>query len=539
MLHNKRRTFYGDNRPSMMARTEPVANRQTIMLEHDQQPNDLAPPQGSLGQRPLTSYHSVPQLNLPDEEESKQRRLAKSRSVFGVDTVWEKEMAKLKAMEDADQQSKDEAEARKNAKELLKAEKAANRKSLWGGSRKSKMIQPEDLNFEDQMSIVDRPKSMADIEAENERRQSMGDAGDHAAEEHADDHIPDRPPTVMYEPGEGPHLSYEPEPKPPTPERRPASSLGVGKWFAESGSEGEDSEDDAPLRNIKGKGKATGSGNHSPIGPPETQRVSTIRAVNAPALPAMAFGGHDGDDDDSSDEEPLSRVKAKVAQDDSDEEVPLSQLRGAKNTATIRAVGGSKPAAPSLPNLNTNLDGGLDWRLPNVVTSPISAPAATGTVDNDDDDDEPLFHRKARNRATIHGPEKSDGSSGVQNPGEVEDDLPLAWKHAGAAQKQQNIKVEAQMRSQSMMMPSTYGQPYMSTYGMPTMAPAMGMMSMAGGMGPMGGGMPMAGGGMPMVPPGMPFPPYDAPNPGSNIDNWRKEVAGGGGGTPAVSSGGH
>lgn len=501
LLHNKKRVFYGDNRPSMM-------NRQSTLLEVTP-PADYdgaagnGPPAATVGQRPLTTFGSVPQLNLPDEQPGSLGRSVRSKSVFGTDTVWEREMTKLNAMQESERLAKEQADAAQLDKERLKIEKMNNRRSMFGGGRKSQMIHPADLNMEFEGGDARRPKSMmAMVEAEANQRHSISS---------------ERPPTVMYEPEQGaPRLSYEPEQPKPATERRPASSLGVGKWFAES--ESDDSDDNTPLRAAKGKARSSPQV-QSPISPvgssssPATKRVSTIRAV----LPAMQFENNGNDDDDSSDEEPLSRVKAKVAQDDSDEEVPLSQLRGGATSGggTIKMVSSQNRSAPALPNIKTDgIDiGSLGLEASGMSPAVRSAPAA-GV---DDDDDEPLFLRKVRNRAAAQSPEKP-AASGVQNPEEVEDDLPLAWKHAGAAQKQQHVKAEhAQRTAQSMMMPNMgYGaSPYMSTYGMPQMGMPMGMPQMAMGM-----GMPM-----PVVPPGMPA--YDAPDPGSNIDSWRKQVAGG------------
>ena len=56
-------------------------------------------------------------------------RLTKSKSVFGVDTIWEREMAKLKIMQEAEARDKAEREEQERAR----MEKKGNRKSFWAG----------------------------------------------------------------------------------------------------------------------------------------------------------------------------------------------------------------------------------------------------------------------------------------------------------------------------------------------------------------------------------------------------------------------
>lgn len=545
---SRKRVFYGDNRPSMMARS--MHTKSTLL-----DPNALDPPTGEPdarpksyapvgGDRPISYAPGDPRpksyapgvpttINFPDEDHedgdignaattarqtNMNARQANARSVFGVDTVWEREMAKLKEIEAAQANARAQAEAAERAKEDAKQakldarqskmiDKAHNRKSFFGGvssgnSRKS-MLNPEfvpdnDPNFVRPMSIAFGPGGVIIPTGDDE-----GDEGDDGDEEDERERereasprtsrLSDRPPTLVLE-AEGSDLSgVVPQPRGPPPPRRPGSRLGVETWFADSD---EESDDNTPLS--KGKGKAN---------------------VLPPALPSMRASP----DSDSEDEVPLSRLKVV----DSDEEVPLSQLRKKESVGTPTTATTATARPGPLPTIRP-VGGPLTLDLPSFPaspTSPISPGISGGGTggEGEEDDDEPLFVRKARQRS--QAPEKTAE--------EIEDDLPLGWKHAGAAGG-------GRAQSSFMPSPSLYGQPgypqqYGSPYGVQSAygMPGMGMGGMGGPM--MGGMMPGMGPMSPMAPPPMmgggmmmPYPQaqgFEQPNPGSNIDKWRQGVA--------------
>lgn len=542
---SRKRVFYGDNRPSMMARSE-----QTKSMYLD--PNPTGETRGALdarpksyaptgGDRPISYMPSDPRpksytpgvpptINFPDEDHedgdignaATTARQANTRSVFGVDTVWEREMAKLKQIQDAQANARAEAEAAERAKEEAKQakldarhskmiDKAHNRKSFFapgsGNSRKS-MLNPEfvpenDPNFVRPMSIAFGPGGViiptGDDEADEGHEadeSSRGNSRDLSREASPRaSRLSDRPPTLVLEAESSDLGNIVPQlPGLPAP-RRPASRLGAETWFAESD---EESDDDAPLSSArKGKGKLN---------------------VAPPARPTMRAADSDSDED-----VPLSRLKIV----DSDEEVPLSQLRKKESVGTPTTATTASGRPGPLPNIKA-VGGPLKLDLPfsSTPTSPISpglsavmSGAASGD-DEKDEDDEPLFVRKARQRAAA--PEKTAE--------EIDDDLPLGWKHAGAggaggmgARAQSFVPTTASFYGQN-----PYGSPYgvQSAYGMPGMGtPMMGMGMPMNPMAPpmmsqMGMGMPMGAGMMPTYQPGM-----EMPNPGSNIDKWRQNVA--------------
>jgi hypothetical protein len=469
-------------------------------------PDGLSPPTADITARPLTT------VGMPTAGgETARDRAAKSRSVFGVDTVWEREMEKLRAIQEAEKKATDAATMERLARERERVEK---RQSRWLKTRSMALPDTTAPQFElpnpNRMSvgIPDLAAGPGEkrITMFGDNRKSMMFAGDNAVNEEDEDAENDKEGEADAD-GEGEGEAADSDLKrPPTIFKEagaPASPLGgVDKWFGSSdGSDSEGDEDNVPLSSVRGSvfGSIRGVSPNPNLNP--TKKVVPPQ----PRLPAVAMS-----DDGSSDEDvPLSKVKELVH--DSDEEVPLSKLR----TSGGNPVRSKKttPVSASGPKLDTDFGTDLEKTFANIGAEADKAAASPATPVIDEDD-LPLFMRRQK----AHEQRKKE-----QTAEEIEDDLPLAWKHAGAAQKQAS---QRQPQAQSMM----YG-PYMSGYGMPGMP--MGGMGMGGmgmnGMG-MGGGMPGSmGGHMSMMAPQMNMNmgyPADvpAPDPGSNIDNWRKQV---------------
>ncbi|KAK7061687.1 hypothetical protein R3P38DRAFT_2830966 [Favolaschia claudopus] len=133
-MRSKSRVFTGDERPSMMAR--PQTQRRSTLID----PASLQARPDSSG-RPSTQHmdsfgsqgrrNSQPLLNFEEDDKMLRpglgSRAPTSRSVFGVDTLWERELAKLK---DIEAQEKADEELRKAAEE--KAEMKRGRKKRKG-----------------------------------------------------------------------------------------------------------------------------------------------------------------------------------------------------------------------------------------------------------------------------------------------------------------------------------------------------------------------------------------------------------------------
>lgn len=420
-LQNKKRVFYGDNRPNMMARQSTLIDPNAL-AQPSLEPG-LSPPKATISSRPVTlAPGEIPDINITQDRPND--RMVKSKSVFGVDTLWEKEMAKLKNIQASEAERKAVEAERERNKESEKALRAARRFSRWN---KTKTVFVEnDPNHE-------RPISWHPNMLNNPPRESESS---------------DRPPTVNFDLDDKDLSIGEIDAPQGDRQRRPASKLDVEDWFS--------SDDEAP------------------------RRKSTIVATHSTAAPRLPSIRHMPSGSETSDSEDIPLSKLRVI--DSDEEVPLSQIK--------KGV-----AAPTLP--------------------PVSATPATLPTfsfdqekkeeeDKDESDDEPLFVRRSMLRPSA--------------PEDAEDDLPLGWKHAGAAQRNSFFSPQPPfamgMGPGSM---SSLGSPL--PMGMP--GPMMpGPMGMPMGMGmppmPMPMGMPMP---MPPLAPGM-----EAPNPGKNIDDWRKQV---------------
>ncbi|GMK54075.1 hypothetical protein CspeluHIS016_0106610 [Cutaneotrichosporon spelunceum] len=531
-LSNKKRVFYGDNRPSMMARTTPSGF--------------LGPPDGNPGQRPMSyapdgnrmsmavadrpkSYAprvpgapGVPPPNLPDDDGDigTANRMRNTRSVFGTDTVWEREMAKLKELQDAQERAAEAAEAERVAREDAKQAKLdareskmfQQRKSFFAGTSTRHVLEPEfvpenDPNFVRPMSIAFGPggsiiptggavstgdtvptggvinpgnedtgnESDDEGESESDRREGIrrSQQGSPRASRDRDTIYSQRATAVLD--SRPPTLILDTHPTDLLPQAAPSvrrGSRGVQTWYAE------DDDEDMPLSRSRGR----------PI-------PSTIQPVGS------------GYESDSEEDVPLSRLKVV----DSDEELPLSQLRkGAAAPLSATTATGRAKGAPSLPVLSlaelditpTSLSPASGRNSPAVGAS-----AGLSGDEDEDEDDVPLFVRQARQRAKQ--PKTKE---------EIEDDLPLGWKHAGAGVGVGGGAPSNHATQGSQMHTPSFYQgmyPYPGAGGMP-------MGGMMGGMGPMVP-MPMMGQMGQMMP--APYPP-DMPDPGSNIDRWRQNVSG-------------
>ncbi|KAJ3741156.1 hypothetical protein DFH05DRAFT_1504777 [Lentinula detonsa] len=134
-MKSKQRVFRGDDRPSMMART-PLHRSSTLIdaaVLPDHPPNARASsfePTSGIARR--NSGHAGPLLNFDNDGKVPAGTTNKgppNRSVFGVDTLWEREMVKLREIEAQEafererQQAIEETEALKNGKKKKKKKK--------------------------------------------------------------------------------------------------------------------------------------------------------------------------------------------------------------------------------------------------------------------------------------------------------------------------------------------------------------------------------------------------------------------------------
>ncbi|KAF7352823.1 hypothetical protein MVEN_01249200 [Mycena venus] len=141
-MRTKQRVFTGDDRPSMMAR--PPAQRRSTLID----PASLQARPDSTG-RPLTqhmdSFNSEPALGRRNSLNAKplltfddndkmlrpgpSGRVPSSRSVFGVDTLWERELVKLKEIEAREKAEEDLRKAKEEEAERKRGRKKRKDKS--------------------------------------------------------------------------------------------------------------------------------------------------------------------------------------------------------------------------------------------------------------------------------------------------------------------------------------------------------------------------------------------------------------------------
>ncbi|KAH9977723.1 hypothetical protein BGW80DRAFT_1435453 [Lactifluus volemus] len=232
---SKQRVFTGDNRPSMMARGQ--MQRSSTLIDP-----------ASLDQRPV-SQNLMASETRPNLARSGSFRLRPSqsgvrnaRSVFGVDTLWEREMEKLKQIEaeEAEEQRKQEAI------EAARLEKKSKKKK-----RKEKPT-PLDIPVEQPTVCIETPTPRVQRTIERRVPPPPNDDETESSGESSDGRAPRPPPEVSAEgwhSGEsdkelnGPVRTTGVGPRYPNRARRPAP-------FAHSATqsvEDDDSEEDIPL----------------------------------------------------------------------------------------------------------------------------------------------------------------------------------------------------------------------------------------------------------------------------------------------------
>ncbi|TFY81452.1 hypothetical protein EWM64_g2568, partial [Hericium alpestre] len=152
-MRGKSRVFSGDERPSMMARPQMKRSSTLIDLASLQDPRIslLSPnaqsPRPPLGRRASTGPQ--PLLKFDDGAPSGGRlgvsnTMSKSRSVFGTDMLWQREMEKLKEIEAREAEEQKAREALEAAR-AEKAEKRKKKKKGKKGKEKEVSSPPVDL----------------------------------------------------------------------------------------------------------------------------------------------------------------------------------------------------------------------------------------------------------------------------------------------------------------------------------------------------------------------------------------------------------
>ncbi|WWD16259.1 hypothetical protein CI109_100685 [Kwoniella shandongensis] len=155
----RQRVFTGDSRPAMMARNSALHDSSALATPQYDSPTSA----GNIAQpRPVT-YHSGAQApllrvqsgsdlrtnaDLEGNIEGPGDRITKSRSVFGVDQLWEREMTKLRMIQDDERIRKEEEEARR-----LLAEQKKQKKGKKDKGKGKAVIQVEEPTVVDERPV--------------------------------------------------------------------------------------------------------------------------------------------------------------------------------------------------------------------------------------------------------------------------------------------------------------------------------------------------------------------------------------------------
>ncbi|KAJ6539308.1 hypothetical protein B0H19DRAFT_1002561 [Mycena capillaripes] len=261
-MRTKQRVFTGDDRPSMMAR--PKAQRRSTLID----PASLQAgpePQG----RPLTqhtssfdspgsqqglgrknSLNAKPLLNFDDDDKLRpgpNRRPSNNRSVFGVDTLWERELVKLKeieAQEKVEEDLRKAKEAQEEARENKRRGKAKRKDKSKGREYSPVAVMPEAMNTSESVpidaKIASLPPVLPAITPALRRPPPVNDDSDSEESEHAGPSRPqERAPDGWVssdDEGDGPTRTTGTGPRFVKKAQRPVPNL-----------EADDSEEDLPL----------------------------------------------------------------------------------------------------------------------------------------------------------------------------------------------------------------------------------------------------------------------------------------------------
>ncbi|EIN10747.1 hypothetical protein PUNSTDRAFT_85042 [Punctularia strigosozonata HHB-11173 SS5] len=367
-MRAKQRVFRGDDRPSMMARQQrssTLIDPSSFQQRPVSQRMSSFHSQGTMDNR-LSRRNSKTLLNFDDDGPqrspvspgtlSTDNQMSKSRSVFGVDTLWEREMAKLKEIEAKEKAEAAEREKREEAEE-------ANASSKKGKKGKSK----------------DKGKGKAKAEADT----------------------PSVSPTINVDPSP-PRVSAEP---PRLPEVAKAITRGPPPpGLDDSESSNSDVEGEPSVAAISGRNQvlneAWGSSDEEDRVPRRTSGVGP-RHPSTHKPPAQALHEIDSDED-----VPLAATVQHARQryitsggplqDDSDEEKPLAVLVE-KVKLGVPSIDFDKPLLSTSSKAGEDDEDDQPLGLRASRASMLRSPSNAGPVE---DDDVPLGLRPEQQRRT-------------------------------------------------------------------------------------------------------------------------------------------
>ncbi|KAH7887754.1 hypothetical protein F5I97DRAFT_1806429 [Phlebopus sp. FC_14] len=365
-MKQKARTFQGDDRPSMMSRgqirrSSALVDPTTIGAHLMPQNLDARPQAQTLNRH--NSENSKPLVDKSDERffaTSASAPDMKSRSVFGVDTLWDREMAKLKEIEALERAETEERKKRDQEKADRRELKNKRGKSKRKGNHASP--QPECTPSPEGPSesrVSSEPPTLPAIQQPVLRRAPVRDIAEESESESDNDSVP-----------LGQTIGRTIE--------RVADS-----WVAESSDEG------------NGPRRTTG------VGP----RYPNKGVSSTPQIPPLS---HD-DGDDSEEDLPLITAVERVAKrtahlplprlvdDDDDEDRPLAAvISEGKLSLPSFSFDNLSRGHQVISNDDDDDDQPLGLRTSHV---PLASQISLAFTGGEEDDDKPLaFHPEQRRR---------------------------------------------------------------------------------------------------------------------------------------------
>ncbi|EPQ59226.1 hypothetical protein GLOTRDRAFT_125535 [Gloeophyllum trabeum ATCC 11539] len=360
-MRSRQRVFTGDERPSMMARGS--MHRSSTLIDPASLGRPTSQHMNSFNSEPAlqrrNSAGGQPLLSFDDDKKlspgpALDVRMPKSRSVFGVDTLWEREMAKLKEIEERERA---EAEERRKREEAEDAKHSKKRKGKGKAVDAPQGLSPSPSPAEPASPVIRTsasPPRLPDIPSATTRR---------------------APPPVDDDGDDGDSDS-------------------------DSGSE----VGQAPVAQSV-RGDNTGWASDEEAGPIRTTGTGPRFRPRKNSRPEI----FESKADDSDDEDvplaatlrlPSQRLTARPPESDSEEDRPLSKLL----TKGISTPGGLSPR----PSTAANSNGGDDdddkpLGLRASVLPPSLPPLGLSSMSNkgnDDDDERPLALHPERQRRT-------------------------------------------------------------------------------------------------------------------------------------------
>ncbi|KAI0701811.1 hypothetical protein BC835DRAFT_178646 [Cytidiella melzeri] len=389
-----------------------------------------------------------------------------TKSVFGVDTLWEKELEKLRKME------AEEAEEKKRAEE--RGEDARKKKGKGKRKGRGKEKEGKDATSPSELFLSPSTSQAQDM--------STSSAGAPAMSSRRSRMLRAPPPPV-----DGGDSEEEDESDSSSVAGRPAEQARSAGWYSD--------EDEVGPR------RTPGSGPRYPNLPPRLRALQDQEGYQ---------GQPREEDEDSEEDLPLVATIGRAAQ-------RVTRMGSNFGGASTRRTGGdsSDEDAP-LSKLLDKTKTKLSVSSPPRGASMLSPSAKSEFQHDEDEDDAPLGLRVSRIIPSSYSQALSPGGGGM---GEDEDDRPLAL-HPDQMRKSQYVMAahqQQQQQQQQMMMQAAAAQMQMQhsmMFGAPSIMSAPFF------------GPPMGGPGM-MIPPQLPGtpPPMQDAAKLTRVDKWRHDVA--------------